>query len=252
MSEEWEIYLDNSRLSSPGKLWLTEAFGDLLQVRREIAPYELVDIFAAAPDDGGDNDLAKHLVYMEAELLTHAFLNGFVQTFARPLRGGNIVKIDKTLWELDNFLPRFSTGSFSLSKWHSHESAPTHRILVSDQDFAIWITNLRPEGFLTNDELELVINPLARYKRTVNKHQNVSVNSKDVMQSNDVETLKSTPTERFIYRQEVENMIGMKRSFIYDQMDKNKFPQGIKMGKSTRWLRSEIIAWQNERIAERP
>ncbi len=36
---------------------------------------------------------------------------------------------------------------------------------------------------------------------------------------------------------------GMSRGLVYNQMNQNGFPRQIKMGRSARWLSSEVDAW---------
>lgn len=49
--------------------------------------------------------------------------------------------------------------------------------------------------------------------------------------------------ERFLTLSEVEKITGFKKTFIYQQGDKGNFPQRRKIGKSARWLLSEIKEW---------
>lgn len=53
----------------------------------------------------------------------------------------------------------------------------------------------------------------------------------------------STP-DRLLTRQEVEAMVGVKRSAIYRWMAQGTFPMPLKLGTSSvRWRQSEIEAW---------
>lgn len=45
--------------------------------------------------------------------------------------------------------------------------------------------------------------------------------------------------------------VSMGRSRIYGLMDEGKFPRPIKIGRSSRWLRSEIDSWINEQATAR-
>jgi prophage regulatory protein len=45
---------------------------------------------------------------------------------------------------------------------------------------------------------------------------------------------------------------GLRRTQIQHYIDKNEFPQPIKLGERAKgWLSSEVRAWQHERIAAR-
>ena len=51
-------------------------------------------------------------------------------------------------------------------------------------------------------------------------------------------------TETLIPRREVEKMVGLSRSTIYDKMTKGEFPRPVRTGaKAVRWRASEITAW---------
>jgi prophage regulatory protein len=58
--------------------------------------------------------------------------------------------------------------------------------------------------------------------------------------------------QRILRRVEVERATGLPRATIYDKIAKGMFPRPIKLGiRSVGWLETEIIAWQEARIAER-
>lgn len=46
--------------------------------------------------------------------------------------------------------------------------------------------------------------------------------------------------------------IGFGRSRIYQLISEGKFPSPIKVGKSSRWVRSEVDLWLEQQIAARP
>ncbi|MEX2249159.1 MAG: AlpA family transcriptional regulator [Parvibaculum sp.] len=57
---------------------------------------------------------------------------------------------------------------------------------------------------------------------------------------------------KILRRREVESLTGKSRSSLYRDMSAGTFPRPIKLGeKSVGWIESEILAWQQERIAER-
>lgn len=56
-------------------------------------------------------------------------------------------------------------------------------------------------------------------------------------------------TERLVRRPEVEKMVGLKRSAIYEKMSKGDFPKPVRIGKrAVAWRLSEIMKWMNERL----
>jgi len=51
---------------------------------------------------------------------------------------------------------------------------------------------------------------------------------------------------------EVEAITGKKRSQIYDDIKNGKFPAPVPLGdRAVGWIESEILAWQEARIAQR-
>ena len=51
---------------------------------------------------------------------------------------------------------------------------------------------------------------------------------------------------------EVERMTGLRRSSIYQRAAERSFQRPLKLGeRASGWLRREIVAWVEERIAER-
>jgi prophage regulatory protein len=60
-----------------------------------------------------------------------------------------------------------------------------------------------------------------------------------------------TQNFKILKRPEVEATTGLKRSTIYDKMEKNSFPKPVKLGpRSVGWLEHEIQGWLSDRIAE--
>ena len=47
------------------------------------------------------------------------------------------------------------------------------------------------------------------------------------------------------------NYVGFGRSRIYDLIARDGFPAPIKIGKSSRWVKSEIDTWLSKKIATR-
>lgn len=60
------------------------------------------------------------------------------------------------------------------------------------------------------------------------------------------------PSERFLRLNEVMEKTGLKRSTIYNQMNKGEFPKSISItANSVAWLESEINSWIEEKINQR-
>lgn len=58
--------------------------------------------------------------------------------------------------------------------------------------------------------------------------------------------------EELIPLREVMKRTGRRRSAIYDDINKGRFPKPVRLGKrSSRWVASEVAEWINDRIRER-
>ena len=58
------------------------------------------------------------------------------------------------------------------------------------------------------------------------------------------------PYGRFMRMSDVEETVGLKRSKIYELMNDpvDPFPSPIHIGKVSRWVEREIIAWKEKRL----
>jgi prophage regulatory protein len=64
--------------------------------------------------------------------------------------------------------------------------------------------------------------------------------------------VKAAGLQRILRLPEVEAATGKKRSAIYDGMADGTFPRPVPLGeRAVGWIESEILAWQEARIAER-
>lgn len=249
----WPPYEGRTSLVSDGRSALTAALADVVRVRAGFASHELPEIFSAPADDG-ENDAARDLIRHDAEHMTRMFVNGRITTFARPLDGGDVVGISPTAWEIDDPLNRFATGALNLDRWWEIESPPTHRIFVDRQQFDEWLAGLKPLGFLTSRQVEEIVDPQLRAQRAVAERRMKS----ELPQSASLESTVShskqdagdPPGVCPLLLDVSEEMIGRSNSTIYADVKKGAFPEGIKLGSSTRWMRTEVLAWIEEQAAK--
>ena len=55
---------------------------------------------------------------------------------------------------------------------------------------------------------------------------------------------------RILRRKEVEAIVGLSRSSIYELIARKQFPAPIKLGlRSVGWLRHEVVAWVEAQVA---
>ncbi len=60
------------------------------------------------------------------------------------------------------------------------------------------------------------------------------------------------PAIKLLRRREVEEITGLSRAGIYEQMTEGVFPKPVRIGlRAVAWVDSEVAKWQRKRIAER-
>lgn len=248
----WSPYEGRTSIISSGRKTLTSAFADVVSCRSGFSSFELPQIFAAEEDEG-ENDAARDLVRLDAELLSHRFVTGKLQTFSRPLDGGEVEPIPAHHWELDDTVPRFATGAFNLDLWHDDTAELTHRIFVDERAFDAWLATLKPPGPLSNREIELVAEPHIRAARAVAARTVADTATFAAAPSDAAEVRPDPPGvgPQLLSVEEVSALIGRSRSSIYQDESSGAFPQRIKLGSSTRWKKTEVLAWIEEQAAKR-
>ncbi|OKP21428.1 helix-turn-helix transcriptional regulator [Serratia fonticola] len=56
--------------------------------------------------------------------------------------------------------------------------------------------------------------------------------------------------DQFIDMAFITQLVGMSDKFLYKLIKDGSFPKPIKLGRSSRWLQSEIESWLQERISQ--
>ena len=248
----WSPYEKRTAIVSSGRKALISAFADVVRCRAGSPSHDLPEIFAA-PKDEGENDAARDLVQLDAEHLTRIFAIGRLETFARPLNGGEVVAMASELWELDDPLMRFATGALNLERWADAEAPPTHRIFVDSNQFDQWLAALKPLGPLTNRQIEEIIDPQLRAARAVAARKVADQPIAETGQEQDSAVFANPPGVGPVLLSvgEVSTLIGRSRSTIYQNEKDGTFPERIKLGSSARWKKTEVLAWVEEQAAKR-
>ncbi len=231
---------------------MTSAFADVVSVQSRFEFYELPEIFAA-PEDNGENDAARDLVRLDAEHLAQAFAAGRIPTFARLLGGGEITAIKPYLWEIDDVLPRFATGAFNLERWADLDAPLTHRIFVESEAFDRWLAALKPLGPLTDRQVDEIVDPRLRAARAVAARNVSAEKTTDEADTRTVSGLADPPGVGPVLLTigEVSKLVRRSQSTIYEDEKKGTFPQRLKLGSSSRWKKTEVLAWIEEQAAKR-
>ena len=70
------------------------------------------------------------------------------------------------------------------------------------------------------------------------------------MNTTDTTTAPSLLDEPLVDMKEITKLTGLTDKWFYKLIQNGQFPKPIKLGRSSRWLRSEVEAWLQERIVE--
>jgi prophage regulatory protein len=62
--------------------------------------------------------------------------------------------------------------------------------------------------------------------------------------------LSSILNDKFVDMKFITRFTGLTDKWFYKMIQEGDFPKPIKLGRSSRWLQSEVEAWVHERIAE--
>lgn len=254
--EPWSIYEGRVGIASVGRITLTAAFANLVACSAGFDPYDLPSIFAA-PEDEADNDACRDLVRLDAELLAQVFISGRITTFARPIDGGEVTPILPDLWEIDDPLPRFSTGLFSRTEWARPTATPTHRIFVAADQFDDWLVALRPDRDLSARELAAVGDPIVRAAWRIRRRAGSlepepsrSV-AEDQPSTVALGAMNAGAAPILLTIKQVSAMVGLGRSTIYARMQQGEFPPSLPLGAAVRWHQSEVMRWIGDQAARR-
>lgn len=250
----WSPYLARVSMPSAGRITLTAAFADFIDVCCDFEHHELQDIFDF-PADESEDDACREIVRSNAEFMTEQFVRGKIATFARPLDGGLITRLDASIWEIDDPLTRFATGAFNLENWSIPNAEFTHRLFVDSFSFNQWLMLQEPSGLVSSREIEAALDPRVRAAR--------SLAARDHMRTHDQTSFEERPAlaasvycfeekSDTIALAEVMRRTSLKRSTIYFYMGKGKFPQNFPLTDNrVGWSAGEIDKWIAERTANR-
>lgn len=249
----WSPYEGRTDVVSKGRRTLTSALADLVSFRTGFSSIELPHIFAA-PVDEGENDAARDLVRLDAEHLASVLAVGKLDSFVRPLGGGEVASLPAYRWELDDPLPRFATGALNLDRWWDASAELTHRIFVDARQFDHWLASLKPFGPLTDRQIEAIVDPQLRAARAVAAEAAKTNFARQVSSDKQGQPPNDPPGvgPKLLTLKEVTELTTRSSSTIYNMVKEGTFPEWIKLGSSSRWRESEVLDWIEEQAAKRP
>tara|TARA_B100000678_G_scaffold263990_2_gene247176 strand:- start:558 stop:1331 length:774 start_codon:yes stop_codon:yes gene_type:complete len=247
--DPWSPYDGRSDLASAGRLSLINAFTAVVRFRLGIEPHELSSIFAA-PSDDADNDCMKDLVGLQSRYFVDGFLSGSITSFARPIGGGEAVRMTPTMWELDDCLPRFATGTFNMEYWTDSDAKPTHHIFVDNEHFEKLLMSLPTDDYLSEYQLQCIADPRFALMHRQQNERSVSSQPSD-SDSAAEPTRAPDPQDRLIRLGSVIERCGIQKSKIYELIKIDQFPKQASVGGKSLWSEREIDQWVEQRKTDR-
>lgn len=220
----WSAYRVESFPHSDGRALLGEALATYTMLQDGIGPMDIAKAFAP----GGDAQ-DRQIVLMAVDIIGRALLTGRFTTYARPIGGGEPVRLDPGVWELDDFTHRFATCGIDPRRPFDLDSPATHRIFIDRADIeAIY-------DVCCSDIPQPTPARASRNQKTI---------PDDAGLNSGVMVVGDPATDRLLRLPEVEGMVGMKRSTIYSRIADGRFPEPVKNGsRIAAWRESDVRAW---------
>lgn len=218
----WSPYRVEIFPRSAGRVTLTEALASYMLIEHGIGAADIADAFAT-PGDAR----TRELVAAAARLIAEQLLAGRFTTHARPLGGGEPVRLAPHVWELDNVLPRFATGTIDPRRPFDAGAAPTHRIFIDEADQAALYETVCSDlpALLSRPPRSGPAIPMDQYQPGT-------------------APVADLAPGRLLRLPEVERMVGMKKSTIYDRIKAERFPGPVANGsRISVWRENEVRAW---------
>ena len=220
---DWTIYAaDDPPRSAVGGL-LSSALFHQVVLNNGFGP----DDIASLGRPGDEVDGVRRAVTTAIALFQPPLLDGRFPTYARPVGGGPTVAIPPWHWELDNLLPRFAASAYAFDAPFDSEARPTHWIFA-DAAVEVAIYDLhRPPELATAG---------GRSDETVAGEPNGGAEEVGA---------GAGSSARFLRLPQVEALVGIKKSEIYERMGRGEFPANrpIGRGRARGWREADILAW---------
>jgi len=181
-----------------------------------------IDLLRTPDDDDLLQFDAMRAARLAVTTITTAFLDGRIQTWARPIGGGVPVPLDPVMWEVDDPLPRFRSGRLNLADWANPDAPATHALFASEAEVSAELGLKRIVGGseLAGDDTSVPPEP-SRAPRA-----------------------GTCAVDMLLRLPEVERRTGLKKSRIYELEKRGDFPDRVELGpRSVAWREDEIGQW---------
>lgn len=220
----WSPYLVETFPISSGRVLLGELLATYTGLQYGIGAPHIAEAFA--PD--GDASDRKHIL-AAVRFLGGLFQSGRFTAYARAIGGGEPVRMDAGMWELDDFTARFATCALDLRRPFDASANPTHRIFMEVEDL---------DALIESCCADVVPYPAPKGSRRK------PASPDPVDGGGSVAVVGDPGLDRRIRMPELEMLVGKKKSAIYDAVKRGEFPEGELDGSRIRfWRASEVAAF---------
>ncbi len=218
----WEHYRREREPRSTGRVLLSQALVTHTLLNWGMSGTDIANAFAPGGNQADRDAVETAIALFEAPLLEGRFL-----TWGRPFGGGPPVLLEPSHWEIDDFAPRFATSALNLACPFDPRAEPTHWIFVEELVIDA-LHDLHSED------------PAMRRVRTVRSEaklrQQAAVSDPVPPTVHDEGGLLSRP--------DVERLVGLKKSTIYQRIKEGRFPAPVRNGERlSSWRESDIRNW---------
>jgi predicted DNA-binding transcriptional regulator AlpA len=221
----WASYLMQTHPTSLGRVLLAELLTTFAALEWGYSPQEIAEAFSQPSDDQSRIRL-EHAI----NLLGSTLLEGRFTGTARAFGGGAPVALDPGVWETDDFVSRFATSAINPSRPFDPEAPLTHWIFVQREDLQALFEMLCG-------------GPAPKEARAATSTISAATGSAPMLVT--IERVEGSATlEGLIRLSDLVQLVGMKKSTIYNRIEQGRFPAPVRNGpRISGWRVGEVREW---------
>lgn len=158
-----------------------------------------------------------------------------LRSYRKPIGGGPLSPMPSGHWHVDDAVERFITSQYNLADPFSSGGAADSWIFVSDEDFT-HISDGFYQQLLTENGIK------ERRRRATWPMTAINDDAANSLAPAPSSPVASSPFGLLTLPQ-VEAAVGLAKSTIYKMISEGTFPEQLKLGSKSVWLRSDIEKW---------
>lgn len=210
---------------SSGRALLSRLLWEYCCMHWGLSPGQVAAALSAPKD--ADTDAGRRSERLEVDgavkLIGGVLADGAIRAYARPVGGGEPTELRPSVWEIDDFRPRFATSAIDPTQPFNPAAAPTHWVFVDAGD-----------GERLIEASCADIRAPARSTHPTPDDRTEQATAIPLVHT----------SERLLRLPEVKSRTGMPRSSIYARMSAGRFPKQVPNGGSmAAWRESEVDEW---------